>query len=147
MNTQNLNKKILRGYISSRDINGAYYPQNIQNLIIRNFAELNNIKFQLSGTEWNIKNSFLMLRSILSEKNDGVIFFSIFQIYENKIFFKKILKEIIEKNKLAVFALENIAVSSSKELNKLLKTFKIMNITNSKDYLKNIKKTIFKQSK
>jgi sporadic carbohydrate cluster protein (TIGR04323 family) len=144
MNTQNLNKKILRGYISSRDINGAYYPQNIQNLIIRNFAELNNIKFQLSGTEWNIKNSFLMLRSILSEKNDGVIFFSIFQIYENKIFFKKILKEIIEKNKLAVFALENITVSSSKELNKLLKTFKIMNITNSKDYLKNIKKKIFK---
>jgi len=144
MNTQNLNKKILRGYISSRDINGAYYPQNIQNLIIRNFAELNNIKFQLSGTEWNIKNSFLMLRSILSEKNDGVIFFSIFQIYENKIFFKKILKEIIEKNKLAVFALENITVSSSKELNKLLKTFKIMNITSSKDYLKNIKKKIFK---
>lgn len=85
-----------------------------------------------------------MLRSILSEKNDGVIFFSIFQIYENKIFFKKILKEIIEKNKLAVFALENITVSSSKELNKLLKTFKIMNITSSKDYLKNIKKKIFK---
>ena len=104
MSFQNLNNKVLRGYISSRDINGAYYPQNIQNLIIRNFASQNNIKLQLSGTEWIIEKSFLMLRSLLREKNDGIIFFSIFQVYENSNKFNKIINKILIK-KNSVFLL------------------------------------------
>ena len=91
MSFQNLNNKVLRGYISSRDINGAYYPQNIQNLIIRNFASQNNIKLQLSGTEWIIEKSFLMLRSLLREKNDGIIFFSIFKFTKIRISLTKLL--------------------------------------------------------
>ena len=39
MNIQILNNKTFRGYISSRDINGSFYPQNIQNLIIRAFCK------------------------------------------------------------------------------------------------------------
>tara|TARA_E500000178_G_scaffold347976_1_gene402252 strand:- start:554 stop:856 length:303 start_codon:yes stop_codon:yes gene_type:complete len=100
MNTQNSNKKLLRGYISSREINGAYYPQNVQNLVLRNFAKENNIELQLSGTEWNIEKSFLMLRSIISEKNNGILLFSIFQIYENSSFFYDIVRKIIKKKKL-----------------------------------------------
>jgi hypothetical protein len=36
VNVQNSNNKTLRGYISSREICGTFYPQSIQNLIIRN---------------------------------------------------------------------------------------------------------------
>ena len=142
MNTQNSNKKLLRGYISSREINGAYYPQNVQNLILRNFAKENNIELQLSGTEWNIEKSFLMLRSIISEKNNGILLFSIFQIYENSSFFYDIVRKIIKKKKIIVFALENISISSEKELQNLSKIFKITEVTSSRDYTKNYKKIV-----
>ena len=136
MNSQNLNKKTLRGYISSRDINGAYYPQNVQNLLIRNFAVQNNINLQLSGTEWIVSKSYVMLRSILKEKNDGVIFFSLFQIYEENYKFNKILKKILEKKKLAIFALENIIISNNKEMISLQQKLKLHKIMNSKKYFK-----------
>ena len=142
MNTQNSNKKLLRGYISSREINGAYYPQNVQNLILRNFAKENNIELQLSGTEWNIEKSFLMLRSIISEKNNGILLFSIFQIYKNSSFFYDIVRKIIKKKKIIVFALENISISSEKELQNLSKIFKITEVTSSRDYTKNYKKIV-----
>ena len=94
MNFQILNNKIFRGYISSRDINGSFYPQNIQNLIIRTFCKEKKINLQLSGTEWNVKDSFLMLRSVIEEKNDGIIFFSIYQILENLEMFKILTKSM-----------------------------------------------------
>tara|TARA_B100000900_G_C20569162_1_gene712450 strand:- start:1047 stop:1469 length:423 start_codon:yes stop_codon:yes gene_type:complete len=136
MSFQNLNNKVLRGYISSRDINGAYYPQNIQNLIIRNFASQNNIKLQLSGTEWIIEKSFLMLRSLLREKNDGIIFFSIFQVYENSNKFNKIINQILSKKKFLAFALENIQIQNKKELIDLENKLKLNKIINSKSFFK-----------
>ena len=136
MSFQNLDNKILRGYISSRDINGAYYPQNIQNLVIRNFAIQNNIKLQLSGTEWIIEKSYLMLRSLLKEKNDGIIFFSLFQVYENKHKFNKIVKEALSKKKVLAFALENIKILNLKQLVDLEYKLKINKIINSKNFFK-----------
>ena len=71
-----LNNKKFRGYISSRKINGNFIPQKLQNLALRDFANSNNIDFQLSGTEWIIKKSYLMIRSIVSNssKIDGLLF-------------------------------------------------------------------------
>tara|TARA_Y100001970_G_C14259345_1_gene878524 strand:+ start:14547 stop:14999 length:453 start_codon:yes stop_codon:yes gene_type:complete len=140
MNSLNLNNKVLRGYISSRDLNGSYYPQNFQNLLIRTFAKENKIKLQLSGTEWIIKNSFVMLRSIIKEKNDGIIFFSLFQIYSKKSEFNNFANQILKKNKILIFVLENIIIKNSNELKKLNKILKINNILSTKKYFKNIKK-------
>ena len=99
MSTQNLDNKTFRGYISSREINGSYYPQNFQNLLIRNFAKDNRIKLQLAGTEWIVSKSYVMLRSIIKEKNHGIIFFSLFQIYDDRTNFNKFSKEILKKKK------------------------------------------------
>ena len=99
MSTQNLDNKTFRGYISSREINGSYYPQNFQNLLIRNFAKDNRIKLQLAGTEWIVSKSYVMLRSIIKEKNHGIIFFSLFQIYDDRMNFNKFSKEILKKKK------------------------------------------------
>jgi len=103
MSTPNLSNRSLRGYISSRNINGSFYPQNLQNLLIRSYSNDNKIKLQLSGTEWNIKKSFLMLRSIINQKNNGVIFFSLFQIFETKSSFKYFAEKIINKKKILLF--------------------------------------------
>ena len=96
MNIQILNNKTFRGYISSRDINGSFYPQNIQNLIIRAFCKEKKINLQLSGTEWIVKDSFIMLRAVIEEKNDGIVFFSIFQILENLEMFKILTNKILK---------------------------------------------------
>ena len=99
MSIQNLSNKTLRGYISSRDINGSFYPQSLQNLLIRNFSVDNNINLQLSGTEWNIKKSYLMLRSIINQRNDGIIFFSLLQLTDNDNKFKYFVRKIVKKKK------------------------------------------------
>jgi sporadic carbohydrate cluster protein (TIGR04323 family) len=125
MNFQILNNKIFRGYISSRDINGSFYPQNIQNLIIRTFCKEKKINLQLSGTEWNVKDSFLMLRSVIEEKNDGIIFFSIYQILENLEMFKILTNKILNKKKVMIFCLENISISNKKELNNIINSIKV----------------------
>ena len=47
-----------KGYVSSAKINGSQIPQSLQNLKIRDFANLNNINFELSITEYNFKKKF-----------------------------------------------------------------------------------------
>ena len=125
MNIQILNNKTFRGYISSRDINGSFYPQNIQNLIIRAFCKEKKINLQLSGTEWIVKDSFIMLRAVIEEKNDGIVFFSIFQILENLEMFKILTNKILNKKKVMVFCLENIIISNKKELKNIINSIKV----------------------
>ncbi len=129
-----LNNKTLRGYISSRKFGGSFYPQSLQNLLIRSFAEDNKINLQLSGTEWNIKNSYLMLRSINNEFNDGIIFFSLFQILENDKDFINLSKQILTKKKILVFCLENIIVTDFSEIKLILKKLKINKFSNIENY-------------
>tara|TARA_B100001057_G_scaffold479794_1_gene551872 strand:- start:113 stop:553 length:441 start_codon:yes stop_codon:yes gene_type:complete len=134
MNILNLSNKILRGYISSREIGGSFYPQNLQNLLIRSFAYDNKINLQLSGTEWNIKNSYLMLRSIIKDTNDGVIFFSLFQLLENEKNFLNFSKEILNKKKILVFCLENIVVSDFSQAKLIIKKLKVDSFSRLKNY-------------
>ena len=138
MNTQSLNKKKFRGYISSRKVGGSFYPQNLQNLLIRSFAEDKNINLQLSGTEWNINNSYLMLRSIIHEKNEGIIFFSLFQLLDDENKFIYFSKKIVLKKKSLIFCLENIVISNIYEFNLVLKKLKLIKLTNTKLYQINI---------
>tara|TARA_B100001109_G_C18603407_1_gene353524 strand:- start:28 stop:477 length:450 start_codon:yes stop_codon:yes gene_type:complete len=143
MSTQNLSNKTLRGYISSRNINGSFYPQNLQNLLIRSFSTENNINLQLSGTEWNIDNSYVMLRSIINKNNDGLIFFSIFQIYDSRIPLSNFVNKLLLKKKLIVFCLENLVITNKNDLKLVLDALKIYKINNSKNYklnLNNLKK-------
>ena len=134
MSIQHLNNKTLRGYISSRKVGGSFYPQSLQNLLIRSFAEDNKINLQLSGTEWNIKNSYLMLRSINNEFNDGIIFFSLFQILESDKNFINLSKKILTKKKILVFCLENIVVTDFSEIKLILKKLKINKFSNIENY-------------
>jgi len=134
MSILHLNNKTLRGYISSRKVGGSFYPQSLQNLLIRSFAEDNKINLQLSGTEWNIKNSYLMLRSINNEFNDGVIFFSLFQILESDKNFINLSKKILTKKKILVFCLENIVVTDFSEIKLILKKLKINKFSNIENY-------------
>ena len=120
------NEKGFRGYIFSRPIATNFIPQRVQNLVIRDFADRNKIFFKLSSTEYNMKNCFLMLNSLIKNiKNiDGIIFYSIEMIFELKKI-DELFKKLLLEKKTIYFALEEIKVSSSKDLKKINRILKI----------------------
>jgi sporadic carbohydrate cluster protein (TIGR04323 family) len=110
-----------RGYIFSRNINGNFIPQRVQNLVIRDFADRKKIFFKLSSTEYNMKNCYTMLNSLIKDINkiDGIIFYSIEMLPEDKKKALKLIDFIINKKKTLYFAVEEFKVSSKKDLKKI----------------------------
>ncbi len=113
------------GYISSREIDGNIIPQKVQNLVIRDYAQRNNMNLLLSSTEYKMKSSFLMFDSLINKKKQnfvGIIIYSLFMLkdYPNR---KKIINKI-KKNKLRIFcALEEIEIKNNTDISSLKKIF------------------------
>lgn len=120
-----LNKLWHMGYISSREIDGNIIPQKVQNLVIRDYAQRNNMNLLLSSTEYKMKSSFLMFDSLINKKKQnfvGIIIYSLFMLkdYPNR---KKIINKI-KKNKLRIFcALEEIEIKNNTDISSLKKIF------------------------
>ena len=112
--------KIFKGYISSRRlIDGRYVPQKLQNLTIRNTCERFNVKFLLSSTEYIFNNSYSILQDLIKNylnKIDGVAFYSVFQLPENKIQRNNLLKNVFKKNKELIMCNEKLHIKSKLDL-------------------------------
>ena len=128
------------GYIYSREIDGNLIPQKVQNLVIRDFAQRNNLNYILSSTEYKMKNSFLMFNSLLSKKNrhfDGIIIYSLFMLkdYPN---IKNLLVKV-KKKKIKIYcALEEIELKKMSQLNFIKEIFYIKkNVWKQKIFLIN----------
>ena len=52
---KNINEKKFRGYIFSRPFHDERVPQNVQNLVIREFVK-KNFDYLLSKAEYSMKN-------------------------------------------------------------------------------------------
>ena len=108
--------KTLKGYIFSRKLlNGDYITQKTQNLIIRESCKLKNFHFELSSAEYIMDNCYLVLNNLIKNlnKNDGVAFFSLFQLpssYEERF---SIYRAFLNKKKLMFFCNEKIIASAS----------------------------------
>mgnify|MGYP001445425469 CR=1 FL=1 len=113
--------KKVRGYIFSRAFMGERAPQHVQNIIIRDFCKKNSLNYLLSATEYKMKNSFLILKDIVSNMKDfdGIVAYSLFQLPANYNERNKILKKIIKKKKFIFFAVEQAKVSTLKDLNNI----------------------------
>ncbi|WP_428079425.1 LIC12192 family sporadic carbohydrate cluster protein [Candidatus Pelagibacter sp.] len=111
-------KLTLRGYISSREALGKFYPQKIQNLIIREFCKIKNFSYMLSAAEYKMKNSFLVLNEIIKDLNnvDGIVAFSLYQFPENKKNRNNYLKKILNKKRIMSFALEEIIIRKKSDI-------------------------------
>jgi SAM-dependent methyltransferase len=134
----------LKGYIFSRDFFGERVPQNVQNIVLRDYCKKNGYSFLLSGTEYAFKNSCYILFEILEKISDynGILFYSLYQLPENKEKRRKLFKSILHKKKQIHFALENIILKNKKDLDYvekifLLKQSTVNNIKNVKGKLLN----------
>ena len=111
--------KKVRGYIFSRSFMGERAPQHVQNIIIRDFCKKNSLEYLLSASEYKMKNSFSILKGIVSNMIDfdGIVAYSLFQTPPNFSERDKILKKIIKKKKFIFFAVEQIKVITLKDIN------------------------------
>ncbi len=118
MRIQKQKNKGYRGYIFSREINGNFIPQRVQNLVIKDFTSRKNIFFKLSATEYKMKNSYYILKSLLKDISnlDGVVFYSYEMLPENKSLRLSILQTLINNKKKIFFALEELKILNKQDL-------------------------------
>lgn len=111
----------LKGYVFSRPFMGERAPQHIQNLVLRDYCAKNNYNYLLSSTEYCMNNAFLNLNSLIKDlaNYDGIVSYSLFQLPEVLIDRLDILKKIVIKKKQFHFALEDIALTSLEDIEKI----------------------------
>jgi sporadic carbohydrate cluster protein (TIGR04323 family) len=113
--------KNLRGYVASRPFMGERVAQHIQNIVLRDYCNKMEAKYLLSGTEYAMKDSYLMLNELVYEipKIDGIVAFSLFQLPEDKSLRRNIYKEILGRKGEIHFALEGLSISNNIEINRI----------------------------
>ena len=113
--------KKIRGYIFSRPFLNERVPQNVQNLLIREFCKKEELFYNLSASEYAMSNCYKILYQLMHElKNlDGIVAYSVFQLPEENNKRNKILKEILKKKKFFYFALENLKVLKLSDIQKI----------------------------
>ena len=111
---------IAKGYIFSRSFMGERVPQSVQNLVLRNYCANNQIKFELSSTEYSMENSYYVLNKLTEEKKyKNIVFYSLFQLPRDNEKRLKIIKRLIKKRKKLFFAIENIEVKKNSDIKKI----------------------------
>ena len=107
----------VRGYIFSRPFMGERVPQHVQNIVIRDYCKKKGIQYLLSATEYAIAGSHLILQQIMDElpQLEGIVFYSLFLLPEQKKERDRVCKVILENKKTIYFAVEGLLMSNKIE--------------------------------
>ena len=113
--------KQIRGYIFSRPFLDERVPQNVQNLVIREFCKKESLFYNLSASEYAMTNCYKILNQLIHElKNlDGIVAYSIFQLPEDNEKRNKIFMQMLKRKKTFYFALENLKLAKPNDLKKI----------------------------
>ncbi len=114
-------KKVFRGYISSRSFMEERAPQHVQNIIIRDYCNKKNIHYLLSATEYTMENSALILKQLINDLHlvDGIVAYSVFQMPEDDTERQNIFGKILSLNKEIHFAVEGLSLYDNDSLNRI----------------------------
>jgi len=101
-----------RGYITSRPVRDSHFPQRVQNLVVRDYAQRRKLPFRLSLTEYAMPGCSMMLESLLGELDtlDGIILFSAFTLPADRARRKAVYERVLASGKTMHAALENLVV-------------------------------------
>jgi sporadic carbohydrate cluster protein (TIGR04323 family) len=124
----------LKGYIFSRPFFGERVPQHIQNIVLRDYCQKKKINFLMSATEYSAKKSTYVLKELIDniKSRTGIIFYSIFQLPEDRKQRFQIYKKIINKKNQLHFAVENICAKNFSDFQNVEKIFLIKQSTYKK---------------
>jgi len=110
-----------QGYVSSRPVHGFRVPQHVQNLVIRDYCDSRGMTYLLSGTEYAIPGSFLMLNQMIDRlvKLEGIVSYSLFQLPEENKTRQKIYAQILAAGKSLHFAVESLCLRDGRDLQRI----------------------------
>tara|TARA_B110000438_G_scaffold174813_1_gene167055 strand:+ start:627 stop:1037 length:411 start_codon:yes stop_codon:yes gene_type:complete len=125
-----MSAKGYRGYVSSRPFMGERAPQHIQNIVIRDYCKKNNLLFLLSATEYVMDGTSLMLAQLMKnfERIEGIIFYSLFQLPEEKEERKEFLLLAINMSKEIHFAVESLSLKNYEDYLRLENIWKVKKV-------------------
>ena len=113
--------KTVRGYSFSRPFMGERVPQHIQNIVIKEFCKKEKLNYLLSGIEYSMKNSNLILDQLVNDLKhiDGIVAYSIFQMPYDNLKRSRIFLKIIKSKKSLYFATEGLKISNKYEAERI----------------------------
>ena len=96
---------------------GERVPQHVQNLVIRDYCKKYSLQYLLSAAEYAMDGSHMILQQILDElpQLDGIVFYSLFLLPEQKKERDRVCKVILENKKTIFFAVEGLLMSNKIE--------------------------------
>ena len=107
-----------RGYIASRGVRGIETPQHVQNLVIRDYAQRNDLHFKLSATEYAMQGCYMMLNAVLDElaQLEGMICYSMFMLPGESERRREVYRRVIEGGATLHVALESMALANDSDI-------------------------------
>ena len=120
----------VRRYIFSRPFMGERVPQHVQNLVIRDYCKKKGIQYLLSATEYAMAGSHLILQQIMDElpQLEGIVFYSLFLLPEQKRDRDRVCKVILENKKTIFFAVEGLLMSNKIEHDRIETLWQVQKI-------------------
>lgn len=111
-------KQGFRGYIASRPVRGETTPQQVQNLVIRDYAARQKIQFLLSATEYAMPGCYMMLESALEELREieGIILFSLFMLPLDRERRRSVFDRVLSNGAILHSALEGVVLKNENDL-------------------------------
>ena len=120
MNDKSLKQNLqgYRGYIGSRPYSGLSFPQNVQNLLIRNYCQKNHLTYLLSATEYKMPGCYMILEEVLNSMHliEGIVMFSIFMLPELAERRQRLYEMVLTTGRTLHAAFEDIAIHSKKDI-------------------------------
>ena len=110
-----------QGYVTSRPFQGNRVPQHVQNLVIRDYCHHRKMTYLLSGTEYAIPNSHLMLQLLLDEIEDlnGIVAYSLFQFPLETEKRLQIYDQVLTANRSLHFAVETLVLEKKEDVQRI----------------------------
>ena len=107
-----------RGYIASRAVRGQLLPQQVQNLVIRDYARRKGLTYKLSATEYGMAGNYMMLESVLEELGglEGIILFSLFMLPQRAERRHAIYARVLDAGASLHAALEDLAIARESDI-------------------------------
>lgn len=106
------NRRGYRGYIASRPVRGLMQPQQVQNLVVRDYAGRRGLTYLLSATEYAMPACYLILETVMRElpEIEGIICYSLFMLPERAARRRELYERIFASGCSLHGALENMAI-------------------------------------
>jgi len=110
-----------RGYIASRKVRGQLMPQQVQNLVVRDYARRRGLTYKLSATEYGMPGCYMMLETVLGELDrlEGIILYSLFMLPGSQERRHVIYDRVLQSGASLHAALEDLAIAGPDDIGRI----------------------------